>query len=203
MTRTSQNIDKQLIDLGRKTILEKGIGLISIRFMCEEAGINLGMFSYYFKNKRNFIQIIVQSLADDGQRYIEEIIRNNSDLNSVERIKKVLLMLMREMKENKFALDNVLKNIDLSDDFYFNLSKKFKKRWQDLFSAMIDECRKDETFCTDLDNMQIFSILIGTLHSYAQIILESEPEEFYIKIYNMLEFVINRIIVKNNKEEVR
>jgi len=48
MSRPSKNTDKLLIQAGRRLLPETGVSGLSLRRGAQEAGVNLGMFPYYF-----------------------------------------------------------------------------------------------------------------------------------------------------------
>jgi AcrR family transcriptional regulator len=64
MSRPSQNIDDQLIASGMALLPDTGCAGLSVRKLVEHAGVNLGMFHYHFKNKDNFIRVVLQRLYE-------------------------------------------------------------------------------------------------------------------------------------------
>jgi AcrR family transcriptional regulator len=64
MSRPSQNIDDQLIAAGIALLPDTGCAGLSVRKLAEHAGVNLGMFHYHFKNKDNFIRVVLQRLYE-------------------------------------------------------------------------------------------------------------------------------------------
>ncbi|MES2316581.1 MAG: TetR/AcrR family transcriptional regulator [Pseudomonadota bacterium] len=64
MSRPSQKIDDQLIASGMALLPETGCAGLSVRKLVEHAGVNLGMFHYHFKNKDNFIRVVLQRLYE-------------------------------------------------------------------------------------------------------------------------------------------
>lgn len=65
MSRPSQNIDDLLIASGIALLPETGCAGLSVRKLVEHAGVNLGMFHYHFKNKDNFIKVVLQRLYEN------------------------------------------------------------------------------------------------------------------------------------------
>lgn len=64
MSRPSQNIDDLLIASGIALLPDTGCAGLSVRKLVEHAGVNLGMFHYHFKNKDNFIRVVLQRLYE-------------------------------------------------------------------------------------------------------------------------------------------
>lgn len=193
MTKLNQSIHEQLIELGKQALYKKDGGFVSIRDICIKGGINLGLFSYYFKNKNNFIQVVLKSILDDIEKEREVFLEKYSSLVSIERFKKVILALIRQMKEQSNVYENVLKNIDLCDESFTTYAQDFQNRWIAFFLQLIEECKDDGYFLPELDSNQILAIVFGSVVSYSKSIKDLEPEVFYIKINEMLEFVIGRV----------
>lgn len=65
MNRPSQNIDARLIASGMALLPQTGCAGLSVRKLVEHAGVNLGMFHYHFKNKDNFLRMLLQHMYED------------------------------------------------------------------------------------------------------------------------------------------
>ncbi|UOD32710.1 TetR/AcrR family transcriptional regulator [Massilia violaceinigra] len=65
MNRPSQKIDARLIASGMVLLPQTGCAGLSVRKLVEHAGVNLGMFHYHFKNKDNFLRVLLQHLYED------------------------------------------------------------------------------------------------------------------------------------------
>jgi AcrR family transcriptional regulator len=65
MNRPSKQVDAQLIASGLVLLPQTGCAGLSVRKLVEHAGVNLGMFHYHFKNKDNFIGILLEQLYEE------------------------------------------------------------------------------------------------------------------------------------------
>lgn len=65
MNRPSQNIGAQLIASGMALLPQTGCAGLSVRKLVEHAGVNLGMFHYHFKNKDNFLRVLLQHMYEE------------------------------------------------------------------------------------------------------------------------------------------
>ncbi|MDQ1814615.1 TetR/AcrR family transcriptional regulator [Massilia sp. CCM 9210] len=65
MNRPSQKIDAQLIASGMVLLPQTGCAGLSVRKLVEHAGVNLGMFHYHFKNKDNFLRVLLQHMYEE------------------------------------------------------------------------------------------------------------------------------------------
>lgn len=96
MTRKTSNIDKKLLEHGYKLLIENGASKLSIRDVCNAAEVNLGMFNYYFGNKKKFIEQILTNIYEKFFSNFQ-LLETESKLGTLE----LQLTLMA-----KFARDN-------------------------------------------------------------------------------------------------
>ncbi len=64
MPRPSRNIDQTLISAALELLPVAGTRVLSIRQVCEHAGVNLGMFHYHFKTRDMFLRAVLQQTYD-------------------------------------------------------------------------------------------------------------------------------------------
>ena len=62
MARPPSGTDLKLKAAGRKLLQEKGITGLSVRETCRVAGVNTGMFHYYFGSKEEFLKSILKEM---------------------------------------------------------------------------------------------------------------------------------------------
>jgi AcrR family transcriptional regulator len=62
MARPPSGTDLKLKAAGRKLLQEKGITGLSVREACREAGVNTGMFHYYFGSKDEFLHAVLKEM---------------------------------------------------------------------------------------------------------------------------------------------
>lgn len=62
MARPSSGTDKKLKAAGRRLLEEKGITGLSVREACRLAGVNTGMFHYYFGSKEEFLRAVLKDI---------------------------------------------------------------------------------------------------------------------------------------------
>lgn len=62
MARPSSGADAKLKSAGRRLLEENGITGLSVREACRLAGVNTGMFHYYFGSKEEFLQAILKEM---------------------------------------------------------------------------------------------------------------------------------------------
>jgi AcrR family transcriptional regulator len=62
MGRPPSGTDLKLKAAGRKLLQTKGITGLSVREACREAGVNTGMFHYYFGSKEEFLKAVLKEM---------------------------------------------------------------------------------------------------------------------------------------------
>jgi AcrR family transcriptional regulator len=65
MARPPSGTDLKLKAAGRRLLREKGITGLSVREACRVAGVNTGMFHYYFGSKEEFLHVIMKEIYAD------------------------------------------------------------------------------------------------------------------------------------------
>jgi AcrR family transcriptional regulator len=96
MPRPSQNIDQSLLASGRVLYPQHGCAGLSVRQICEHAGVNRGMFHYHFQSKENYLATLLQCLYDEvfGQLQLQAA----QACDAKERLRQSLCLLARLMR---------------------------------------------------------------------------------------------------------
>ncbi|MDR2191382.1 MAG: TetR/AcrR family transcriptional regulator, partial [Endomicrobium sp.] len=191
MSRPSKNIDVKLIELGKKRMIQSGISSLSIRSICVDAGINLGMFYYYFKTKENFIKVLFESFNDDLYNYWE--IESLGISSSLERLKRALNVGAYLIKEKRGVAENIFKDFDFKNEAYMQTLKGIHNRWQMFYTKLVEDCKKDSFFANDVDNRCIIAMLVGSVKYYANVLEMDGAENYYEKVNAFIDFLIEKL----------
>ncbi len=93
MARPSSGTDIKLKNAGKRLLAEKGITGLSVREACRLAGVNTGMFHYYFGSKEEFLRAVLKEI------YSEFIAHFKAGVSAAgtprERLKKALIEVGR------------------------------------------------------------------------------------------------------------
>lgn len=107
MSRKSTHTDKKLFDQGRKLLIKKGASKLSVREVCDKAGVNLGMFNYHFGSKNKFIEKILQDIYEEFLSGFE-LVEAESKLNTLEL---QLTLMARFARDNRHLILVLLNDI--------------------------------------------------------------------------------------------
>lgn len=141
MTRPSRHQDRLLIEAGKKLLLELGVSGMSLQKVADEAGVNLGMFNYYFKTKANFIRKVLDSIQQEAMD--EAQFEIPKDGTSIEKLRMFLILMGQKFRDQSgFALamfrDFLNQDPDITELVLTNSNQQFE-----LLQSMIKECQKD------------------------------------------------------------
>jgi AcrR family transcriptional regulator len=109
MARTSHNLDKKLLKAGRKLLIKKGAAHLSIRELTQTANVNLGMFSYHFKSKDNFIEQVLDDIYQDF--FADLLTQESEDVPPLEQLERYLLIITRFAVKNRELIVALLQDI--------------------------------------------------------------------------------------------
>jgi AcrR family transcriptional regulator len=198
MSRPSQNIDVKLIDLGKKRMIQCGIANLSIRSICVDAGINLGMFYYYFKTKENFVKVLFESFNEDLRNYWRK--ESEGISNPIEKLKKALFLTAYLIKEKRGIIENIFKDFDFRNKAYIQFMKEMHASWHIFYAALIETCKKNHSLDADMENDQIIAILTGSVKHYSGACEMQKCENYYEKVGAFIDCLIEKL--KYKKETV-
>ena len=98
MSRPSKNIDQQLLLSGRALYPQHGCAGLSVRQVCEHAGVNAGMFHYHFQSKDNFLATLLQQLYDEVFAQLQAQAAHPG--SALERLRQALNLLGQLMRSH-------------------------------------------------------------------------------------------------------
>lgn len=109
MSRPTSGTDLKIKAAGRKLLQEKGLAGLTVRGTCRLAGVNTGMFAYYFGSKDEFTQVILKEV------YAEFMLKLRSETAVAgeprEKLKGALVALGRFARELRKSLPMLLADL--------------------------------------------------------------------------------------------
>jgi len=102
MARPSSGTDIKLKNAGKRLLREKGITGLSVREACRLAGVNTGMFHYYFGSKEDFLQAVLK------ETYAEFMLNFKAGVSAAgtprQKLKNALIEVGRFAQEMRRAM---------------------------------------------------------------------------------------------------
>jgi AcrR family transcriptional regulator len=141
MSRPSRNQDQLLIETAKRLYPRMGASGMSLKMVADKAGVNLGMFSYYFKTKSNFIRKVLESLAADARKEVE--IEVPETATSIEQLRYFLIVMGHTFHDQrKLALAMYRDLLNQDPDVTAFLTANMERQMQFL-GPLIEKCQED------------------------------------------------------------
>jgi AcrR family transcriptional regulator len=121
MARKSNNTDRKLIEVGKEVLINQGANAISMRKIAAEANVNLGMFSYHFRDKDDFVKTILDEIYAGLIDEMEEASKEPDDLK---RLEKLLLTSSRFSRDNQRIIVSIFLDAMMGHQVVIEFIKK-------------------------------------------------------------------------------
>jgi AcrR family transcriptional regulator len=161
MSRPSRNQDQLLIETAKRLYPEVGASGMSLKRIADEAGVNLGMFSYYFGSKSNFIRKVLQALADESGTHASAALPPG--MPSIGRLRCFLISMGRNYRDHRrLALAMYRDFLNQDPDVTEHLFENMRAQLIEL-APLIEECQRDGYVDDALPVQQIIGFCMGTV----------------------------------------
>ena len=105
MARPSRNVDAALLRAGRALYPSTGIRALSVRKVCERAGVNVAMFHYHFRSKERFVAVL---LAQIYEAMFERLALAADGGPPLAALRRALLVLAHFARDHRAVLRRIL-----------------------------------------------------------------------------------------------
>jgi AcrR family transcriptional regulator len=117
MSRPSSGIDLKLIRAGSRLVREKGLYGLGVRAACRAAGVNTGMFHYYFKSKNEFSNAVLKNLYGEFMVHFRAAIEGESRADL--KLRAALVALAKFARASRRVLPSLLADVVLGNKAAF------------------------------------------------------------------------------------
>ena len=121
MSRPSRNQDKKMLDVGKQLFRKKGFSGLTIMEVCHQAGVNQGMFVYYFKNKDNFSRIV---FAEVYKEFFDELKAPESIGTPLDQLRQAIKTIAKYVARNKDLFKSIMRDVLSGEKEVQNIIKK-------------------------------------------------------------------------------
>jgi len=174
MSRPSRNQDRMLIDTAKRLYPEVGASGMSLKRIAEEAGVNLGMFSYHFGSKANFIRRVLDELTEEAGTYAA--IPLPSAAPSIDRLRCFLITMARNYRDHRqLALAMYRDFLNQDPDVTEYLFENNRQQMMGII-PLVEECQRDGYVDDQLAIEQILGFCMGTVKTPIVIAASQERE---------------------------
>ena len=106
-----ENTKGKILSVATKLFAEKGFDGVGIRELCQEAGVNISMISYYFGGKKELYQAIIDNLMETQLAYFSDIIDTESTLSNACREDSIDLLHQLIDRFTKFIFSDLSREL--------------------------------------------------------------------------------------------
>lgn len=162
---------KKILDSALMEFAEKGYGQASTNRIVKQAGIGKGMLFYYFKNKKDLYEYLIEyslNFIIDG--YLSLVDKNETDF--IKRLKGACQIKMKAQLENEHVF-NFMGTVMLTKDL--DLPPHLQKRYEQLQQqgyALLYEGIDKTLFRKDVDVDKAFNLIRWGVDGYQQDLLQ-------------------------------
>lgn len=141
MARPATDTEERLIRAALAILPETGFSRLTLRGVAAKAKVNLGMFSYLFKNKREFIHKVMERMYED---FLDQFqISVDSGANSRERLANALLAMGRFVRDRRDLFAAMVRDVIEGDrDCIRFIENNFHRHIKTILK-LVQQCRKD------------------------------------------------------------
>jgi AcrR family transcriptional regulator len=142
VSRPSHDTDKRLLAAGRTVLMEHGFGGLTLRGVAAKAKVNLGMFSYHFKGKDDFVRQVAQNLYDDFFRDFSVQVEGEKD--PLEALRKGLVRLAFFVRDNQVLARSLAKDLMNGNPEAKRFAMANGPRHGQVLAALVQRCQKEK-----------------------------------------------------------
>lgn len=200
MARPGSDADKRLIEAGIALIAENGTKALTVRKACAKAGVNLGLFSYFFTNKDIYLKIIFDNIYADAEKFV--------DMNQVQQFNELeqLKYFYERMTVYAFLRRNLIRAIfveclideKMHDDYVQkNILKPVRLPLQLIEKAQCAGYLRQDLTVTEIYRRLFFELIMPVLFSNSVSLLmlnknipeynQSDSQKCLVDLFNELE----------------
>ena len=159
MTRPTGNADKKLIKAALEIFPETGFTNLTIRDVVKRAGVNLGMFHYHFKSKKEFIRFILQDIYE---QFFETFKIETAVIHDPEtRLRNAVKAMSRFVRKHRKVVIPLVNDILLGHQEVQTFLAKNIHRHVKILLQIIKDCQKKKIIAK-LPFAIILPFLLGT-----------------------------------------
>jgi len=138
--RPSSGTNMKLLAAGRRLVAQDGLSGLNIREVCKKANVNLGMFHYHFKTKKNFEHALFKDIyADFISRFRLE---TDAKVDPFQRLRKALCALGRFARDNRTIIAVIGRDIINGKEEMISFARRNFTLHVKIVVGLIEECQR-------------------------------------------------------------
>jgi AcrR family transcriptional regulator len=143
MGRPTGNADKLLIAAGKEIACVTGCSGLRVRDVADRAGVNLGMFHYYFKSKKRFTRILLQEMYEDFFTRLINASREGPD--AITQLRNSLRVMGLFVRDDRHLVGALIKDILNGDPEVLRFASKNIPRHATVLKELLLKCQEEKS----------------------------------------------------------
>jgi AcrR family transcriptional regulator len=160
MTRPSRNTDRRLIDAAKELIPKTGFSGLKVRDVADKAGVNLGMFSYHFKTKDKFIEVLLAEIYEEFFSGFQLEVGRGA--NAKEQLRHTMLTIARFLRDHRDLVLPLVEEIFLGNRHIMAFARKNMTRHIGILIKLVKKGQK-EGYIVKLPLLNVLPVLMGAI----------------------------------------
>jgi len=160
VARPSKNIDQLLLHSGRNLYPLHGCAGLSVRQLCEHAGVNVGMFHYHFQSKNNFLNALLQHVYEEVFSQLQAQV--TQPFSALQRLRQALNRLAQLMREHGHWVSRVWTDASSGDVVAQEFLRRNAPRHMQLLMGLAQEAVSAGELAA-LPPLQGFGFMMGAV----------------------------------------
>ncbi len=160
MARPSKNIDQLLLNSGRTLYPLHGCAGLSVRQLCEHAGVNVGMFHYHFQSKDNFLSALLQQQYEEVFAQLQA--QASQPASALQRLRLALNRLAQWLREHGDWVSRIWTDAGSGEPVALAFLQRNAPRHMQLLMALAQEAAQAGELATQ-PPLQRLGFLMGSV----------------------------------------
>jgi AcrR family transcriptional regulator len=160
MTRPSRNTDRLLIEAAKQLIPKTGFTRLKVRDVAKKAGVNLGMFTYHFKTKDRFTEVLLAEVYEEFFKNLQ--FENTRGADCREQLRNTLFFAARYIRDHRDIIYPLLEEILLGNRHIMAFARKNMTRHIGILVGLITECQK-KGLIVKMPLFNVLPVLMGAV----------------------------------------
>jgi AcrR family transcriptional regulator len=199
MTRPSRNTDQKLIQAALELLPETGYSGMKMRAVAKRAGVNLGMFHYYFRSKKEFLERVATEFYE--KFYQNFTLEASTGANVKEQLWNAIGALANFGRNNRKLVLALAKDIVENETQTIRMLEKFFPRHGLILVKLIRECQRQKVIA-NLPLPLVITFMIGSVMGPVIIMAVLEKAKLQPQ-YEIIKKMILPFMISNSAMEQR
>ena len=160
MSRPSGNADRLMIEAGKKIAREEGCSFLRIREIVDRAHVNLGMFHYHFKNRKNFVRVLLSEVY--GEFFSELTKVTHREAESIDQLRESLILMGVFLHRNRKIAMALLRDLLNGDPDVLKYNRKRMPPHAEFIKELMLNCQREGSL-PKISPHQIMPLFLGAI----------------------------------------